>query len=777
MSATIAPLTPAPVYPLTRDPDTVLLFQGFDQITGSAADGVPLSGQGDGTFRGVMDIVNIGGVPCITPKTTFPTNARYLTALWPQTCLLDPRQGGTFEVLWAEPTAWGQVPNNSGIFGFGHTSSQGTYRNFDLRVYFVSGKVVCQISHRQGPDAALSTVTATGPNVVIGPDTLAHIAVSVTPPGLLSARVEGIQGVQVQVPNWEWVKGTSGHHYSAYLGGKDALDNRIGWKCGGFKVSASARGSAPLTIPDRPSVTVDFDQADGPKPRMARLHVVGGASGPTPQMALLRTDKFAAGAHTIEGEPDEDHPYAGISGRYSYDAQGVIDWFRAQIADGVTSIMIGSGATPQILGGRFAPKAVGSAWTPVGYSFAPDVPTDFDAYADLRADWWWMLAVEQGLPVETIDFWNEPNLVGGSPATGTFWAGTRAQLIDLQGRIFKRIEQRYQEAIAAGHNPPRPRYIWFSDSGWNPLHVGNRDNAAWYLDIAAYLVANPDVPRGGLGFHAYEGSDACVAGWANFVRETWKDAGLDEPELLVTETLPTSASVSSDPAKANIPFSLIPNFHAGAFAASQLFHQLALYARLGITAVVYASQYVDRLWAGCLYDGGIPRADMNVVRLYDLLGDNIYPASVVGSCSIDALAGKQASGLGSLVVGRSVWAVADSQTIDIDLGPGKAGTVWEVAYVDQALGNAREAGAANAELVWSVVAYVADADGVISDLYLPPWAVVGLRELSGANPHPDPDPTPALYTLAGTLTAPDGTVFTIGPIQVPVVVTPATPPA
>lgn len=741
--------------PLVRQPDTVLLARNWDQITQSAAEGAPLSGYGDGTFRGAMDVLDLDGVACITPKAGL--TKRYGTVVWPQTCVLDPQQGARFEVLWAEATAWRDVGGvMPGIFGLGHTSSQKAYRNFDLRCYLSRGRVECQVSHRQGPGAALSTVFAYSPPVDVPADTLARIVVIVTPSGTVSVGVDGQFGSPAEVPHWERVKGTQGHHFAVYVGGKDPVDYRMGWKCGGFAVSTWGGGN--------PVVTVDFDTTPWrTKPRLGRLHEVGGGGERAyPELPILRTDKFAAGAPTVPGAPTASHPYQGKSGRFSYNPAAVVDWFWDQVAGGVDEIMIGLGATPQILGGEHAPKAPGAAWSPVGYPYSAAVPTDPDAYADLWGDWWWLLAVEEGLPIGWVDFWNEPNLVNAKG--GVFWAGTRAQLIDLQGRAFRRILALWEEASQRMTAPPaRPRFVWWSDAGWNPHYVGNRDNAAWCADLIAYLKANPGTPCDAIGLHTYEGSDACEAGWSTFFVESFLAAGLGAPEVLVTETLPTSSQVSSDPARNAPPFSSIPDYHSGSFAASQLFHQLVFRARAGFGMSVYAGQRSDQRHAGCWFEGGLPRADLNVARLWHLLGEDLYPAHVMGSSSIDAVAGKGADGRGVVVVGRSVWAPqSDVVSVDVDLGPDRAGTWWSAARVSRTAANAREAGADNAYLVWGEP-IPADADGVLG-VSLGPTDVVGLREVDA----PAPDPTPLVYTLRGTLTAPDGTVLTIGPVEVPV---------
>lgn len=755
---TVPALTPAPTWPLSANADTVLLWQDWDalDILGAPGGG-PLSGYlgtSGGALTGSMDIVTLSGARCITPKSGL-TNYGTVHAI--QFAGFSRSHGLTVELLWAEPTTFALVPNGSEFFGMGETATQQTYRDCDLRFTFNAGRVVATFSHRQGATPLLArTASATGPNVAVAANTLAHIAVTITPAGDMTVWVNGSAGATVSIPEWASIRGFSGPNRDVILGGGDGQDLRMGWRCAALKISSAPRGALAISIPIRPKVTVDFTTpVRTQKTKLGRLHILNGANGSyQPAIPLLRTDKFVTATPAKFGGPDASYPDAGQSGLFSYKWAAVDSFFLAQAAQGVNEIMIGSGGTHQLLGGSIAPVALSATtWSPFGFGFAKEVPTDLDLHAAMRADAWWHLAVELGLNVTWIDWWNEANLQTGT--SSGFWLGDRPTLIDLMGRTFKAIKALFPAAQLARPNVVLPKFCGWSDSGWDPYYAyPGRDNRGWGDALTAALVADPQIPCDAVSFHHYSGSLANFAGWRAYFLGRWAQAGLPAPEVQNNETSAINTSTKNT-STGFYPFKAIPALHNGAFASSQTFVQLvAANLHLDVTTWIAATQYTGTWDVENYWDtGGFPRPQMHVATLYHWLGQTLYSATVVGSGGVRALAGRHPDDDGAMVViGQSLWSPLPATThVDVVLGPGYAGRTFRPFVVDPDHSSYYEAGPTHAGLE-TIADVVADSGGVVQ-VPLHNWGVVGLREV------PTVDVTAPLVT--GAVIGTDGVTLTV----------------
>lgn len=731
---TVPALTPAPTWPLTSNADTVLLWQDWDALDAlGAPGGGPLSGYlgtSGGALTGSMDIGTLSGVRYITPKSGL-TN--YGTVHTIQFAGVSKTLGLTVELLWAESTAWSSVPNGSEIFGHGDTSSQGAYRNGDLRLSFSAGRIVATFAHHQGATPLLlRTASATGPVAAVNANTWAHIAVTITPTGDMTVWVNGSAGTTVAIPEWDTIKGFSGPNRDTIVGGGDGSDLRMGWKCGALKISSYPRGGLPISIPIRPKVTVDFTTpVRTQKTKLARLHVLNGANGAyRPEIPLLRTDKFVTATPAKFGAPDASYPNAGISGVFSYKWAAIDSFFLSQAAQGVNEIMIGSGGTHQLLGGSIAPVALtATTWSPNGFGFAKEVPTDLDQHAAMRADAWWHLAVELGLNVTWIDWWNEGNLVTGS--SGGFWLGDRATLIDLMGRVFKAIKALFPAAQLARPGVTLPKFCWWSDAGWDPNYpYPGRDNKGWGDALTAALVADPQIPCDAVSFHHYTGSLANFAAWRAYFLGRFEQAGLTKPAVLNNETSAINTSTKNT-STGFYPFKSIPNLHSGTFPSSQMFVQLcgANYD-LDVLTWVMATNYLGTWDVEAYWDkDGFPRPTMHVATLYHWLGQTLYSAAVVGSGGVRAMAGRRESDDASVViVGQSLWSPLPTTTVvDVAFGPGYAGRTFRPYVIDPSHSSYYEAGPSHTNLE-AIADVVADSNGVVQ-VQLHNWGVVGLVEV------------------------------------------------
>lgn len=194
---------------------------------------------------------------------------------------------------------------------------------------------------------------------------------------------------------------------------------------------SDVRASRTARIPGHPvrlrpltgSVAVDAGRVAGTVPPrfVASLKI----KPITPSQARAGLDGIREGdtltATPIKrGAPDETHPSAGHSGKFSYDWQVVdrsFDWLRARGLDGY----IDADSTPQILGGSVPPNPR----TPFfGGTYANAVPNDLDAWATIVGDL--VRHVRQrGYAVRRWTVWNEPDL------GAAFWQGTREQYLKM----------------------------------------------------------------------------------------------------------------------------------------------------------------------------------------------------------------------------------------------------------------------------------------------------------------------------------------------------------
>jgi len=226
-----------------------------------------------------------------------------------------------------------------------------------------------------------------------------------------------------------------------------------------FRISRTARvpGKAvslePLT--SRLEVRVDQPQEQLPPPYLGSLHPGQKAwppsehPGATPEQTraalhVVRTDKFLQATPMKRGKPDEAHPSAGVSGRFSYDWQVVdrtFDWFTRHGVAPYISI----DAAPSLLGGSVEPFAGEKLRTALSRSsgFGPEVPNNLDDWAAIVRDFVHHVVNERKHEVPWWGVWNEPDQPG-------FWKGDVKQYLQLYEATVRAVKQVDPDARVGG---------------------------------------------------------------------------------------------------------------------------------------------------------------------------------------------------------------------------------------------------------------------------------------------------------------------------------------
>ena len=201
-----------------------------------------------------------------------------------------------------------------------------------------------------------------------------------------------------------------------------SLLGAAGYGCPGYaisdlRISRFARTPGePVEVTDENRLVVEPQQATGQIVRQTLLGALHTLAGPeTEAMAkgalhVLRTDKLLVVTPIKAGPPDEQHPAAGISGRYSYDWQVVdrtFDYY--QRLDIVPYISID--ATPQLLGGSVQPFSGQALRAQRSYAsgFPRQVPADWEAFGQIVRDLVHHVVNEKRYDVPRWGVWNEPN--------------------------------------------------------------------------------------------------------------------------------------------------------------------------------------------------------------------------------------------------------------------------------------------------------------------------------------------------------------------------------
>ena len=171
--------------------------------------------------------------------------------------------------------------------------------------------------------------------------------------------------------------------------------------------------------------------------------------GATPQqirnaLQVVRTDKFLQATPMKQGRPDEVHPSAGRSGRFSYDWQVVdrtLDWFRSHGVQPYISI----DATPSLLGGSVRPFEGEKLRSALSRSaaFHPEGPNDLEAWSAIVEDFVHHVVHEYELDVPWWGVWNEPDQPG-------FWNGSVQDYLELYEATVRSVRRVDPDARVGG---------------------------------------------------------------------------------------------------------------------------------------------------------------------------------------------------------------------------------------------------------------------------------------------------------------------------------------
>lgn len=240
-----------------------------------------------------------------------------------------------------------------------------------------------------------------------------------------------------------------------------------------------------IVVTNASSISIDRTAPTGAtvqKKLLGGLHTLGNATTETllgsGVMTVVRTDKLLTATPIKAGATDATHPTLGHSGSYSYDWQVVDRTLNYIVALGMEPYL-SIDSTPQILGGSVAPFSGAALTTERSYTsgFAPQVPTDFAAFATIAGDLAYHATVELGISVPYWGVWNEPD--------GSFWLGTQTQYFQLYA------------AVAAALKAVNPA---FKVGGPEVSH----NDLSWFDGQIAYCQAN-GVPLDFVSWHPYSG--------------------------------------------------------------------------------------------------------------------------------------------------------------------------------------------------------------------------------------------------------------------------------
>lgn len=235
---------------------------------------------------------------------------------------------------------------------------------------------------------------------------------------VLTVWLDGKQAAEIKDLAWNEIWSDSTHADGILIGGTPGIKSPYFW-VSDLRVSRTARVPG-VSVPLRSlvgSLIVDAAKSDGPIAPypLGSLH-----PGGTPQLVqsalqVVRTDKLLTATPIKRGAPDDAHPVAGASGKFSYDWQ-VCDRTFAWFKDNNVRPYISIDSTPQLLGGSVPPYTGKQLATELSNSsgFSIETPNNWDDWSLIVGDLIDHVIRKLKVEVPWWSVWNEP----GSPDFG-----------------------------------------------------------------------------------------------------------------------------------------------------------------------------------------------------------------------------------------------------------------------------------------------------------------------------------------------------------------------
>jgi hypothetical protein len=656
--------------PLARqeaEPDTLYLFDVETEAARPAwSGGLTEFGVASRAAPGWKAVATVPGKYRTGIQCLSRTNG-YLTV--PLAGLLDPDEF-TIEMWLRSAIPWSQVSDNVVFAAGSGTEIAGLF------VRVTGGQI--QVSLRTG-----APVTLTYYLTVPGQDLPAGVweSVAVTyAGGVLQLYVNGVAVAMQSGVATPALGGETGAQDQISLLGVDAR-GADEFSLSDLRISRTARvpGQA-VTLRAEDTLTVHADQPTGEIVRQSLLGGLHTLKGPATEamaagvLQVLRTDKMLSATPIVAGPPDSTHPTPGVSARFAYDWQVVdrtLDYYQRL---GITPY-ISIDSTPQILGGSQAPLQNGYLRTYRSFQadFAPEVPSDLDAFGAMVRDLVYHVTKEKGAAVPYWSVWNEPNEPG-------FWKGTRDEYFQLYAVCAAAVKS-VDPALKVGG----PEIKDF-DRAWIDGLIASCARGHVLLDFIAW--------------HYYSGTVGDIAAAREHVDAVAAQNGLPAPEMLIGEwcwslaALPQSTATSPLWGNGN---DFLNDWHAAFVGVSLIAMQ-----RSGVIYSIYTNPVAEAGQTSYSVSGLMssthPWANLNVYRIWAKLKPSIVAADLVAVPSISALASRDESGGLTVLLASALYHEDADRTVTVKL-PDVALSAHVTAYVvDDRHSNYFQAGAANADL-------------------------------------------------------------------------------
>ena len=340
---------------------------------------------------------------------------------------------------------------------------------------------------------------------------------------LLTVWLDGKQASVIKDLPWGNVWSDTTHADGILLGGTPGISKSWFW-ISDFRISRTARipGQAVALRPLAGTLAIDTS-----KPVRALPPQFIGSLHPTASdnmevfkqgLQVVRTDKFLVATPMKRGAPDEIHPSAGHSGKFSYDWQvcdRTMDWMKKAGVQAFISL----DATPQLLGGNIPPFNKEQLARPnvmVGWaSFGPNPPNDLEDWATVVGDLVHHILRERKDAVAWWGIWNEP------ADTKAFWKAGLDAYLDLYAVTVKAVRAIDPLARVGG---PEVASAWDAEKGRN------------WIQALIQRCGKDKLPLDFISFHDYDGSLLTPEALKRAVAVWSKEAGLAQaPTLLIGE--------------------------------------------------------------------------------------------------------------------------------------------------------------------------------------------------------------------------------------------------
>lgn len=370
---------------------------------------------------------------------------------------------------------------------------------------------------------------------------------------VLTVWLDGKPAAEMADVAWNDIWSDSTHADGILIGGTPGIKSPYFW-VSDLRVSRTARIPG-VSVPLRSlvgSLTVDAAKSEGliaPYP-LGSLHP--GATPSLVQSALqvVRTDKLLTATPIKRGAPDEAHPVAGASGKFSYDWQ-VCDrtfaWFKANKVRPYISI----DSTPQLLGGGVPPYTGKQLATELSNSsgFSIETPNDWDDWAVIVGDLIDHVVRKLKVEVPWWGVWNEP----GGPDFGFV---DREQYLTLYARTVAAVRAVDPKARVGG-----PELAAFEP--------------AWIEALFARC-AKDKLPLDFIAYHDYSGSLRTQSMARETIDELAARHGFKTPFPVVVTEFNWAAE---NMARTGKPMFNIETWHLKSFSASYLTAWLSRFLR------------------------------------------------------------------------------------------------------------------------------------------------------------------------------------------------------